>query len=237
MLVVDPNEESAKALVQASAFDEGISVTQAATAKLALALLRGNRFDAVMVQFSLPDMEAREFCEAVRRERIFIPILVVGGESGGTDAIGALNAGATDYITRTFHASVLQARLRAHLRRFERSVHATFPVSHFIFQPGSRLLIEERTEEKTQLSQKETALLLYLCQTGDRVVPREELLREVWGQESGMSSRTIETHVYKLRRKIEHDPRKPEVLLTARNGYRLNPSPHASRPSDAKRDA
>jgi DNA-binding response OmpR family regulator len=221
ILLVDPNGESARTFVQALAIEEGITITQVAAARQGLALLRRNRFDAIIVHFNLPDMEAWEFCEAARRQRILAPILVVDGDSSNADAIIALNAGATDYIVKPFRASVLRARLRAHLRRFRRSGHATVSIGHFIFEPGPGMLLDECSKQRTKLSNKEAALLQYMCQAGDRVVPRNELLREVWGQESGVSSRTVETHIYKLRRKIESDPRKPKVLLTWRSGYRL----------------
>ena len=87
----------------------------------------------------------------------------------------------------------------------------------------SKLLVNEQTSRKIRLTEKETAILKYLYRAGDRVVGRDTLLGEVWGYNAGVTTHTLETHVYRLRQKIERDPSQAEILVTEPGGYRLVP--------------
>jgi DNA-binding response OmpR family regulator len=118
---------------------------------------------------------------------------------------------------------VLLARLRAQLRQFELSYDATFPIGPYTFRPSAKMLVNPEANRKIHLTEKETAILKYLYRVGDRPVPREVLLDEVWGYNAGVTTHTLETHIYRLRQKIEADPSGPRLLLTEGGGYRLDP--------------
>ena len=118
---------------------------------------------------------------------------------------------------------MLLARLRAQLRQHEQSEDAVFTIGPYTFQPSGKLLLEEATQKKVRLTAKETSILKYLFRSGDRPVNRDTLLGEVWGYNAGVTTHTLETHVYRLRQKIELDPSNAEILVTEPGGYRLVP--------------
>ena len=116
----------------------------------------------------------------------------------------------------------LLARIRAHLRQRESSEEALFRIGPYTFQPGAKHLIGEKGN-KLRLTEKETAILRFLYRAGQAVISREVLLREVWGYNANVTTHTLETHIYRLRQKIERDPAKAQLLVTATGGYKLIP--------------
>ena len=145
------------------------------------------------------------------------------GADTDADTILGLDAGANDYITKPFRLGVLLARLRAHIRQHERSDDAVFTIGPYTFQPSNKLLVNDTDEKKVRLTDKETAILKYLYRAGDKVVSRDVLLDEVWGYNASVTTHTLETHVYRLRQKIEADPSSAKILVTEPGGYRLVP--------------
>ena len=117
---------------------------------------------------------------------------------------------------------VLLARIRAQLRSHEASEDAMFRVGPYEFRPSAKLLVDEKGK-KIRLTEKETNILKYLYRAGEKAVSREELLAEVWGYNAGVTTHTLETHVYRLRQKIEPEPGSAKLLLTEAGGYRLQP--------------
>ena len=113
--------------------------------------------------------------------------------------------------------------MRAHIRQDERSDDAVFTIRPYTFQPSNKLLINNEDEKKVRLTDKETAILKYLYRSGDKVVSRDVLLDEVWGYNSSVTTHTLETHVYRLRQKIEENPSSARILITEPGGYRLVP--------------
>ncbi|MCZ6591843.1 MAG: response regulator transcription factor, partial [Alphaproteobacteria bacterium] len=137
------------------------------------------------------------------------------------------DAGANDYVTKPFRLDVLLARLRAQLRQHEQSEDAVFAIGPYTFQPAQKLLVDAN-RQKVRLTTKETAILKYLYLAGDQVVSRDTLMLELWGDNFGMTNHTLETHVYRLRQKIEADPSNATILVTQPGGYRLDSSPAVS---------
>jgi len=144
------------------------------------------------------------------------------GQDTDADQILGLDAGANDYVTKPFRLNVLLARLRAQLRQHEQSEDAVFSIGPYTFQPAHKLLVDA-DEQKVRLTEKETAILKYLYRAGDKVVSRDTLLGEVWGYNAGVTTHTLETHVYRLRQKIEAEPSNATILVTEPGGYRLIP--------------
>ncbi|MEO5335409.1 MAG: response regulator transcription factor [Magnetospirillum sp. WYHS-4] len=202
---------------------EEFSTAKAETAARALELAKTEHFDIVILDVGLPDMDGREVCRLMRRNGVKAPIIMLTGADTDADTILGLDAGANDYIIKPFRLGILLARLRAHIRQHELSDDAVFVIGPYTFHPGNKLLVENRTHKKVRLTDKEAAILKYLYRSGDHVVSRETLLGEVWGYNAGVTTHTLETHVYRLRQKIEQDPSNAVLLLTEPGGYRLAP--------------
>jgi DNA-binding response OmpR family regulator len=159
----------------------------------------------------------------MRRNGFKSPIIMLTGALTDADTILGLEAGANDYVTKPFRLGVLLARIRAQLRQHAQSEDAVFAIGPYSFRPAAKLLLRNGTNRKVRLTEKESAILKYLYRAGENVVPRETLLNEVWGYNAGVTTHTLETHVYRLRQKIELDPAKAEILITEPGGYRLVP--------------
>src|SRR5215470_4568595 len=212
LLLVDDDEALRQSLAEQLRLFEEFSTTEAGTATEAIDLAKSDRFDAVLLDVGLPDMDGREVCRLLRRAGVNAPIIMLTGADTEADTILGLDAGANDYVTKPFRLGVLLARLRAHLRQHEQSEDAIFAIGPYSFRPSAKLLLDEAAKKKVRLTEKETAILRYLYRAGDKAVGRETLLGEVWGYNAGVTTHTLETHVYRLRQKIERNPAEAEIL-------------------------
>jgi DNA-binding response OmpR family regulator len=196
-----------------SAVDNGTKAIQAAKA---------GQIDLVIMDVGLPDVDGREAVRILRKNGFKAPIIVLTGHNTDSDTILGLESGANDYVAKPFRFAVLLARIRAHLRDHEASEDAVFTIGPYTFRPSSKLLLNSEGNE-VRLTGKETGVLRYLCRAGQRPVSRETLLQEVWGYNSGLTTHTLETHIYRLRQKIEKDATSPAILVTQADGYTLVP--------------
>ena len=223
ILIVEDDADLRRSLAEQLQLHEEFAASEAATAGEALAEIKRHYHDAVLLDVGLPDMDGRELCKLMRREGVRAPILMLTAADGEADTVLGLESGANDYITKPFKLQVLLARLRAQLRQHEQSEDAVFTVGPYTFRPSAKLLTDEARRKKVRLTEKETAILKYLYRAGKRTIGREVLLNEVWGYNSGVTTHTLETHVYRLRQKIERDPARAEILVTEPGGYKLVP--------------
>lgn len=219
ILIVDDDTDLRGALAEQFELHEEFRAIQAETAGEGVRMARDKRPDLVLLDVDLPDMDGREACRLMRKGGVRAPVMMLTAADADADAILGLDAGAVDYVTKPFRFGVLLARVRAHLRTHEQSEDATLELGGFEFKPASKILVDDKGK-KIRLTEKETAILRYLHRAG-RTVPREELLSEVWGYNAGVTTHTLETHVYRLRQKIEPDPAAARLLLTEPGGYRL----------------
>jgi DNA-binding response OmpR family regulator len=220
VLLVDDDEALVSALAEQLQLHEEFSTEVVHDGRAALAKAEGNYFDALILDVGLPDMDGRELCSLMRRAGVNAPIIKLTGADSEADTILGLDSGANDYVSKPFKLGVLLARLRAQLRQHELSEEAVFSIGPYTFQPAQKILLDEN-EKKIRLTEKETAILKYLYRSGEKPVSRETLLNEVWGYNAGVTTHTLETHIYRLRQKIERDPGKAEILVTEKGGYRL----------------
>jgi DNA-binding response OmpR family regulator len=176
----------------------------------------------VLFDVNLPDMDGREAVKLLRKSGFKSPILMLTANDTDADQVLGLDAGANDYIIKPFKFAVLLARIRAQLRQHEQSEDAVFTIGRYTFKPASKLLLDENGA-KIRLTEKETSILKYLYRAGDKVITRDVLLHEVWGYNAGVTTHTLETHIYRLRQKIEKDPSSAELLVTEAGGYKLLP--------------
>ena len=201
---------------------EGYAVDVMKNGEHASMAARQESFDLVILDVNLPDMDGREACKIIRKNGYKGPVILLTAQSSEADTILGLDAGANDYVTKPFRFAVLLARIRAHLRQHEHSEDATFKVGPYTFKPSAKLLLRD-DNRKIRLTEKETAIIKFLLRSGEQIVGRDVLLQDVWGYNAGVTTHTLETHVYRLRQKIERDPSHAEILVTEGGGYKLVP--------------
>ncbi|MCA8909650.1 MAG: response regulator transcription factor [Rhodospirillaceae bacterium] len=223
VLLVDDDDDLRISLAEQLELHEEFTVDHAATAAAALDSVKAVYFDCILLDVGLPDMDGRDLCKLMRKSGVRSPVVMLTGVDSDADTILGLDSGANDYITKPFRLGVLLARIRAQLRQFEQSEDAVFTIGPYTFQPSAKLLLDKATNKKVRLTEKETAILKYLYRIGSKVVGRDTLLGEVWGYNAGVTTHTLETHVYRLRQKIESDPGNARILVTEPGGYRLVP--------------
>ena len=223
ILLVDDDEALRQSLGEQLRLHEEFSTVESGNGGDALEVAKQEYFDAILLDVGLPDMDGREVCRLMRRNGVKSPIIMLTAAESDADTILGLDAGANDYVTKPFKLGVLLARLRAQLRQHEQSEDAVFTIGPYTFRPSAKLLVHGESKKKIRLTEKETAILKYLYRTGNKVVGRDTLLGEVWGYNASVTTHTLETHVYRLRQKIERDPSNAEILVTEPGGYRLAP--------------
>lgn len=222
ILLVDDDDDLREMLVEQLALYEEFTVLQEANAGKGIATARATAVDLLIMDVGLPDMDGREAVKLLRKGGFKAPIIMLTGHDTDSDTILGLEAGANDYVTKPFRFAVLLARVRAQLRQHEQSEDATFTVGRYLFKPSQKLLTTE-DGQKIRLTEKEAAIIRYLYRADQKVVTRDILLEEVWGYNSGVTTHTLETHVYRLRQKIERDPSNAEILVTENGGYKIIP--------------
>ncbi len=222
LLIVDDDEDLREPLRDQLGLHDEFDVSTADSAAKALELVKVNRYDLMILDVGLPDMDGREACKIMRKSGFKAPIVMLTGNDSDADMILGLDAGANDYITKPFKFAVLLARIRAQLRQHEQSEDAVFTLGHYTFKPAFKLLVDGNGT-KVRLTEKETSILKFLYRSGEKVVTRDVLLHEVWGYNAGVTTHTLETHIYRLRQKIERDPSNAEILVTETGGYKLVP--------------
>ena len=221
VLIVEDDEALRNSLAEQLELHEGFVPLHAENGKHALELVNEQHFAVILMDVGLPDTDGRDLCRLMRRQGVKTPIIMLTAHDSDADTILGLDSGANDYIPKPFRLGVLLARLRAQLRQFELSDDATFPIAHYSFRPSAKMLVNSATNKKIHLTERETAVLKYLYRMGDRPVTREGLRDDVWGYNPDVTTHTIETHIYRLRQKMEPDPTSPQVLVTEPGGYRL----------------
>lgn len=227
VLIIDDDEALRSTLAEQLAVEGEFTAVVAGDLAAADSLLgaKDARFDAIILDIRLPDGDGGEWCTRLRKAGKRVPVIMLTGSEEEADLVRSLDSGANDYITKPFRLAELLARLRAQLRIFENSEDAVFSIGPYVFRPAAKVLQQPERNRRIRLTEKETAILKYLYRSGARPVARQVLLNEVWGYNSAVTTHTLETHIYRLRQKIEPDPQHSRLLVTEGGGYRLNPQP------------
>ena len=220
ILLIDDDVDLREALSELLIITEDFDVFEVGDGAEALEKIKQQAYDMVVLDVGLPDIDGRELCRLIRKQGVKCPILMLTGHDTDSDTILGLNAGANDYITKPFKFPVLLARIRAQLRQHEQSEDAIFTLGPYTFKPAVKMLLTG-DDKKIRLTEKETNILKFLYRATEGVVPRDTLLHEVWGYNAGVTTHTLETHIYRLRQKIEPDPSHASLLVTENGGYRL----------------
>ena len=223
VLLIDDNVDLRRALADQLALVDDFTIAEASSGSEGLKEARVGDYNLVLLDIGLPDLDGREVCRMLRKSGLKMPIILLTAASTDADTILGLESGANDYVVKPFNFAVLLARMRAQLRQFEQSEDAVFRLGPYTFRPSQKILIdEERSSQKVRLTGKETDILKYLYRAAG-AVSREVLLDQVWGYNASVSTHTLETHIYRLRQKLERDPANATILVTEGGGYRLRP--------------
>lgn len=222
ILLIDDDDELREALSEQLSLYEEFQILTEASATKGVQAARNGHVDLLVMDVGLPDMDGREAVKLLRKGGFKAPIIMLTGHDTDSDTILGLEAGANDYVVKPFRFAVFLARIRAQLRTHEQSEDAVFAVGPYTFKPAQKILIED-SGSKVRLTEKETAIMKYLYRAEQKIIGRDELLEQVWGYNSGVTTHTLETHIYRLRQKIEKDPSNAKLLVTEGGGYKLVP--------------
>lgn len=221
VLLVDDDQMLRSSLAEQLAADASYTVVEAGSCAEGRARAAEGLYEFMILDIGLPDGDGRALCRELRDSGVSCPIVLLTAAESDADTIEGLDAGANDYVTKPFRFAVLMARVHAHLRSHGHSEDAQYRIGPYTFRPSAKLLIDEAAK-KIRLTEKETNILKFLHRSGE-TVPRETLLHEVWGYNPAVTTHTLETHIYRLRQKIEVDPGRARLLVTESGGYRLMP--------------
>jgi len=220
-LLVDDDVMLRGSLAEQLAADGSYTVVEAGSCEEGRARAGEGLYEFMILDIGLPDGDGRDLCRELRDMGVSCPIILLTAAESDADTVRGLEAGANDYVTKPFRFAVLMARVHAHLRSHGHSEDAQYRIGPYTFRPSAKLLIGEAAK-KIRLTEKETNILKFLHRSGE-TVPRETLLHEVWGYNPAVTTHTLETHIYRLRQKIEVDPSRARLLVTESGGYRLMP--------------
>jgi DNA-binding response OmpR family regulator len=221
VLLVDDDVMLRASLAEQLAADGAYLVVEAGDCAAARERAQDGLYEFMILDIGLPDGDGRQLCRELRDAGVSCPIILLTVAESDADTIKGLESGANDYVTKPFRFAVLMARVHAHLRSHGHSEDAQYRIGPYTFRPSAKLLIDPAAR-KIRLTEKETNILKFLHRSGD-TVPRETLLHEVWGYNPAVTTHTLETHIYRLRQKIESDPSRARLLVTESGGYRLMP--------------
>lgn len=196
-------------------------VKQTATWHEAAEEIVQNTFDIVMVDYLICEAGGAAVCNFLRRHDSSIPIIVFADEYSKTELVLCLNSGANDYVTGTDDPVVIAARVRAQLRARLREGYQRTRVGKFWFIRDQRVLLDVEKDRTIQLTVREADLLFHLAQNSNKSVRIDDIYQKVWFYRGPINSHTVQTHIYRLRQKIEADPSKPTVLVSTGSGYCL----------------
>lgn len=214
ILLIDDDNDLREALAEQLRDEDGFETLEADCGYAGLRAAHEHRADLVLLDVDMPDLMGFEVCKKLRERGLKAPIIMLTGRETDADTVTGLDAGANDYITKPFKYAVLLARIRAQLRAFEDSDEAMLKIGPYDFKPAAKMLLQG--DKKIKLTEKETGILKFLYRSKGKTASREDLLENVWGYNSGVDTHTIETHVYRLRKKIE--PKGGEKIVMTRDG-------------------
>ncbi len=206
---------------------EGYVVDFAADGKIGLEKATQLPFHLIILDIMLPLRSGLDLCTDIRRAGLSTPILLLTARSQTIDKVVGLKLGADDYVTKPFDTFELMARIEVLLRRAPIMKEPAPPLAPNLYRFGGFILDIQKTQltqngERVSLTAREFRLLHYFAEHQGITLSREELLREVWGHQSGTFTRTVDMHVASLRQKLELFPKKPEMIVTIPGyGYRF----------------
>ena len=220
LMLID-DDDALRAVLRQQFEVEGVrAIHEAANAQDAFDTIDEFAPDIVLLDVQLPDGNGFDICLTLRNRGFEKPILMLTGQDAEDDIVQGLEAGANDYIAKPMRMGELLARMNTHLRQHKLSDDARFEIQGLDFVPSQKTIASRASGEKIILTEKETMVLKMLNKKAPDAVSREALLSEIWGFQKGLTTHTLETHIYRLRQKLTRLTTEP-VIETAQDGYRL----------------
>ncbi|MEW5787952.1 MAG: response regulator transcription factor [Pseudomonadota bacterium] len=227
ILLVEDDADIAE-ILRLNLADEGFVVDWAGDGESGLARLEAQSHDALILDLMLPGIDGLEVCRRVRAMPRYTPIIIISARSGESQRVLGLELGADDYVTKPFSLLELVARVRALFRRVDalgkaaRQDAGVLEVAALRIDPVARQVAREGQE--VELTAREFDLLFFFARHPGQAFSRLDLLRQVWGYSHEGYEHTVNTHINRLRGKIERDPARPELIRTVWGvGYRFSP--------------
>jgi DNA-binding response OmpR family regulator len=222
ILIIEDEEDLVKGL-RLNLKDEGYQVAWASDGEQGLLQVFKEKPDLILLDIMLPKKDGLEICRELREKKITIPIIMLTAKGEEIDKVVGLEIGADDYITKPFSVRELLARIKAHLRREERGARSMPDIFTFgDVEIDFNHLKVKRKDEEWDLTSLEAEILKYFISRSGEVVKRDDLLDKIWGYEKFPTTRTIDNHILKLRKKIEENPSRPRHILSVYGeGYRF----------------
>ncbi|HIP35407.1 MAG TPA: response regulator transcription factor [Crocinitomix sp.] len=224
LLVED--EESLTEVLTLNLTLEDFKVTQAKTGTEALRYIHNNKFDLIVLDIMLPEVNGFDICEIIRKEKSDVPILFISAKGTSTDRIKGLSIGADDYLVKPFHLDEFLLRVKNLINRFSKKSNTLDDKDKFVF--GNGYSVDFKTYEvdtkngKLTLSKREIELLKLLISKKNEVVSRENILNALWSENSSPNSRTIDNYILNLRKHFEDNPKIPKYFISLRGvGYKF----------------
>ena len=220
LLLVEDDEYVRAAL--AEQFEEigEFRVVEAQDGRTAMQIAKESELHVAVLDVGLPDLDGRTLCRSMRRNGMAFPIIMATAYKAESEKITGLEAGASDYVTKPYVFSILLARVRAQVNQRRLHENAEFTIGPYRFSPMLGTLTPAKGK-KIKLTDMESRILRRIYLGGEKTVSRETLLTEVWGYSKNASTHTIESHIHRLRQKIEADPANCTLLVTDGSGYRI----------------
>jgi DNA-binding response OmpR family regulator len=201
---------------------EGYQVASATDGPSGLSMAEDHAYDLIILDIMLPGMNGFEVCKRLRQASVTTPILILTAKSQEIDKVLGLELGADDYVTKPFSRRELLARVKAILRRGASSPKELGSCRFGDVEVDFRKYEVRKRGRAVHLTSREYALLRFLMEHSDDVVGRDEILDQVWGDAASVYPRTVDTHVGRLRKKLEDDPKNPRYIVGIRGvGYRF----------------
>ena len=223
ILVVDPDPTFLMSVSLSLELTKRFVVSRARSAQLAERALAQSEmgFDAILIESALPDGDGIALCDYVRDTYPGIQILLLTSSDDDAGLVRALQGGVDDFVRKPLRGNELLVRLTSRLRSAVPAHDAPLTFGRFIYHPATKVLVDLERNSRMMLAEKEGRLLKHLYSRSGQTVSRTALLHSIWGYSTASTTHTVETHVYRLRQKIEDDPGRPTVIVTERGGYRF----------------
>jgi two-component system, OmpR family, response regulator VicR len=225
ILIIEDDEQS-RQVVRLAMQSQSFQLQEAKTGDEGLEIARAGEPDLILLDVNMPGMSGLDVCRKLRAEGLLVPIIMLTAKSDTIDKVVGLEVGADDYVTKPFEVRELMARIGAHLRRSEASTGEPASKTRREF-PG--LVVDTsrrqvwRDDREVPLTVTEFNVLALLSSRPGQVFSRAELLRDVWGYDIEIETRTVDAHVYRLRKKIEIDSENPQFIHSVPGiGYRFS---------------
>ena len=220
ILLINNDKDLGEALAFQLTLDKKYEIVETSGETSAFSQINNNFCDLVIVNSQSSALNGYNFIKSLRLAGFKKPIIMLINQNNNLDIADDQNRKADEYINKPFRYPVLLKSIETQLHKFKKSENTKYSIGNYIFKPKSKIL-ESNKKRSIRLTEKENNILKFLYKHIGNIVSRETLLHEVWGYNSKVTTHTLETHIYRLRQKIEDDPSEACFLITETGGYKL----------------